>query len=465
MRRVMFAALTLVAALAAAACGSGSSDNGTGGKVVSVNQSEQQGALVGKNLDLSKLSPDIKDPDHPVTITFESPWVSSPLIQKLAKEFHQIHPNITVQLQAVNQDSEQTKLTTQIAGGNAPDSAYMDSSTVGAFAPRGALVSLNDYMGKSIATPPADYPDAFKTMNSYQGQFYALPYDGESTGLFYRKDLFQTAGIPAPPKTWAEMQADAQKLTNSSLRQYGIALFATQYETSYYFYPFLYQAGGSQTTDDDKQAALNTPEAIKAAQFYTGLSKYSPPDLWNSNSYDGRVAFATGKVGMYIAGAWMIGDLQRSFPKVTSKWEVAPMPTMDAGSPCQTTIAGNSLAVFSQSKNPDAAWKWIEFLDAPQNMALWNVGTKKEPSSLLPPRKSLIADQTTFSANPQLRIFSEMMANCGITNLSNNTNWGEVDGGPLSTALAKVIYGKADAATAMNDAESQANEILSKPTT
>jgi hypothetical protein len=58
-----------------------------------------------------------------------------------------------------------------------------------------------------------------------------------------------------------------------------------------------------------------------------------------------------------------------------------------------------------------------------------------------------------------------MMANCGITNLSNNTNWGEVDGGPLSTALAKVIYGKADAASAMNDAESQANDILSKPTT
>ena len=56
-----------------------------------------------------------------------------------------------------------------------------------------------------------------------------------------------------------------------------------------------------------------------------------------------------------------------------------------------------------------------------------------------------------------------MMANCGITDLSQNTNWGQVDGGPLSTALAKVIYGKADAASAMHDAQSQANQILSKP--
>src|SRR5436305_9391971 len=150
MRRVLFAALVVVVLLLVASCGSSGSSGGPGGKVNSVNQSEQSGALVGKSLDLSKLSPSIKDPSHPVTITFESPWVSSPLIQKLAKEFHQIHPNITVNIQAVTQNTEPTKLTAQIAGGNAPDTAYMDSGTVGAFAPRGALVDLTDYMSKSI---------------------------------------------------------------------------------------------------------------------------------------------------------------------------------------------------------------------------------------------------------------------------------------------------------------------------
>jgi multiple sugar transport system substrate-binding protein len=462
MRRTTIGVAGVVAVLAvAAACGGGDS-GGSGGKVNKVAQTEQKEAL-GLNLDLSALSPSIKDPDHPVTITFESPWGSSPLIQKLAKEFHQIHPNIKIEFQNVPQEQEETKLTTQIAGGNAPDTAYVDSGTVGDFGPRGALLGLNDYMSQSKASPPSDYVPAFKTMNTYQGQMYGLPYDGESTGLFYRKDLFQDAGITQPPTTWAELQSDAQKLTDAAKRQYGIAMFATQGETSYYFTPFLYQAGGTETTDDDKQAALATPQAIEAAQFYTGLAKYSPPDLWASNSYDGRVAFATGKVGLYIAGAWLVGDLQRSFPKVSSKWATAPLPTKDAGSPCATTIAGNSLVIFSQSKNQDAAWKWIEFLDAPQNMALWNIGTKKAPSSLLPPRVSLLNNPHVFDNNPLLKGFADNMK-CGITNLSQNTNWGEVDSGPLSTALAKAIYGKEDAATAMQDAEQQANEILSKPT-
>jgi multiple sugar transport system substrate-binding protein len=462
MRRAVFASSTLVALLAiAAGCGSSGSE-GTGGAVKSVNQDTVQGTALGEQLDLSALSPDIKDPSSPVTIRFESPWGQSPLIQKLAKQFHQIHPNITIKFENVPFENMQTKLTAQIAGGNAPDTAYLDSSIVGAFAPRGALVSLEDYMSKSKGAVKSDYVEAFAKMNTYQDQMYGLPYDGESTGLFYRKDLFEAAGISSPPTTWAELEEDAQKLTNADKRQYGIALYASVGETSYYFTPFLFQAGGSQTTEDDKAPALNTPEAIKAAQFYTGLAKYSPPDLWASNSYDGRVSFATGKVGMYIAGAWLVGDLQRGFPKVSTKWATAPLPTMDAGSPCATTIAGNSLVIFSQSKNQDAAWKWIEFLNAPQNMSLWNIGTKKEPSSLLPPRTSLLNDPKVFENNQLLQGFADNMK-CGITNQTDNPHWGEVDQGPLSQALANAIYGRKDAATAMNEAQSQAEEIFSKP--
>src|SRR5205823_666883 len=167
------------------------------GTVNQVNQSQQQGAI-GQKLDLSKLSPAIKDPSSPVTITFAS-WVGgSPVVQNLAKEFHKIHPNITVKFQDVPAESMQTKLTTQIAGGNPPDAAYVDSSLVGSFAPRGALVDLSPYISKSAAVKPDDYVDAFKTSAVYKGDMYGVPIDGESTGLFYRTDLFQAAGISGP---------------------------------------------------------------------------------------------------------------------------------------------------------------------------------------------------------------------------------------------------------------------------
>lgn len=464
MRKSLIAASLAAGVLVAAAgCGSSSSNNGPGGSTHSVNQTVQKNAI-GQKLDLSKLSPSIKDPSSPVTITYET-WqdTSKGELPLLAKEFHQIHPNITINFQPVNADSAQTKLTTQIAGGNPPDVAYVDDGTVGAFAPRGAIINLEDYMSKSKATPKSDYVPAFTKMVSYNGAMYGLPIDGESTALFYRTDEFKAAGITSPPTTWAELAADAKKLTIPSKKQYGYALFATTGETSYYWYPFLYQAGGTQTTPDDKHAAFASPAGLKAGEFYVSLRKYSSPDMWGSDSWTSRVTFATGKTAMYMAGAWFAGEMENSFKKqIGHNWAVAPLPTMDAGSPCATTIAGDALVIPSAGKNHDAAWKWVEFLEAPQNMALLNLGTKTNPTTLLPPRTSLLNNPATFKNNPVLKPFAENMK-CGITNLSQNPNWGQVDSGPLSDALAHGIYGKGNIDAELKSAAQKADVILQKP--
>jgi multiple sugar transport system substrate-binding protein len=135
---------------------------------------------------------------------------------------------------------------------------------------------------------------------------------------------------------------------------------------------------------------------------------------------------------------------------------------MDAGSPCATTISGDVLVIPSASQNHDAAWKWIEFISAPKNMALIDLGTKAQPSSLLPPRTSLLNDPKVFDNNPVLRGFAENMK-CGITNLSQNKNWGEVDAGPLTDALAAGIYGKKSASQALTEAAQKADQILARP--
>jgi multiple sugar transport system substrate-binding protein len=457
------AAACTLAMVAAAGCGSSGSNNGPGGSTHAVNQTVQSGAL-GQKLDLSKLSPSIKDPSSPVTLTYETfQDFTKGVLPQLAKEFHQIHPNISIKFQAVPADSAQTKLTTQIAGGNPPDVAYVDDGTVGAFAPRGAIVNLEDYIPKSKAIVKSDYVPAFSKMVSYQGQMYGLPIDGESTALFYRTDEFKKAGISGPPKTWAELKADAKKLTIPSEKQYGYALFATTGETSYYWYPFLYQAGGTQTTPDDKHAAFASPAGLKAGEFYVGLRKYSSPDLWGSDSWTSRGTFATGKTAMYMAGTWFAGEMENTFKKqIGHNWAVAPLPTMTATSPCATTIAGDALVMPSAGKNHDAAWKWMEFLSAPQNMALLNTGTKRSPNTLLPPRTSLLDNPATFTANPILKPFAQNMK-CGITNMSQNPNWGNVDSGPLSDALAHGIYGKGNIDDELKSAAQKADSLLQAP--
>lgn len=408
---------------------------------------------IGEQLDLAALSPEIPEPAEPVTIKFAS-WVGEQEgMQKLAEKFQELHPNITIDFQDSPAEEITDKLLTQVAGNSAPDVAYLDQGAVGDFAPRSALAPLDDFIAKSIAVKADDYIDAWREAAMFEGKMYGLPFDGETTGLFYRTDLFEAAGIDGPPETWEEFEAAAQALTNVDEKRYGFILFAP--EASYYWYPWLWQAGGSVLSEDGKQIAFNNEAGKRAAEFYVGLREYAPEDFLNSNSYDGRVAFANGTVAMYVAGAWFAGTLRSEFPDIDGKWASAPLPQ---GEKCATTIAGDTLVIFEQSKNKEAAWKWIEFLSAPQNMAAWNLGTADNPGSLLPPRRSLIEDPNAFNNNETLKGFADMME-CGISQVAPNENWGQAEE-LLTEQLGRAMFGEVDAATAIDEAAAEGQAVL-----
>lgn len=426
----------LLIALVAAGCGS--SDSG----------SESNSASTGAG--------SIPDPKSPTTITFAS-WVGKePGMKALYKKFQAEHPNITVKFVNIPAEGASQKLTTQIAGGNPPDAAYLDAGTTADFASRGAVVKLDDYVKRTPEQKPDDYVKAFKGSAEYEGSLYALPFDGESTGLFYRTDMFKAAGITDPPKTWDEFLQDAQKLTNPAKKQYGYALFAPSPESAYYWYPWLWQAGGTLLSDDEKTPEFNSEAGKKAADFYVGLAKYSPKDYLNSNSYDGRVAFANGSVGMYMAGAWLAGVLKDEFPKIEGKWATAPLPEGEAG--CKTTIAGDNLVMFSQSDKQDAAWIWIDFLTRPESMKRWTVDDPA--STIMPTRTSLLQSPELVKNKPVLEGFIKAM-DCGVTSLINNPKWPRVEE-MLSEQLGKAMYGQQSGSEAVDAAAQEASPLLAR---
>jgi len=404
------------------------------------------------NTDAGKGQGPVKDPTSPVTVTFSS-WVGSdPTMKKMAADFHKLHPNITIQFQNVSADNASQKLTTQLAGGNPPDVAYIDASGTSDFASRQALVNLDGYIARSDVVKPDDYVDAFKTFVTYQNHLWGLPIDGESTGLFYRKDLFAAAGIDGPPKTWDEFEADAAKLTDPAKKQYGYEVFAP--EAAYYWYPWLYQSGGDLLSEDGKSVLFDSSDAQKAADFYVNLAKYSPPDYLNSNSFDGRVAFAQGQVGMYMAGSWLAGTLHSEDPKIDGKWGTAPLPSGPAG--CKTTIAGDSLVLLNASKNPDAAWLWIEYLERPENLANWTY--KSANGTELPPLKSLLNSPDLAKTKPVLKGFAQLMQ-CGVASTVANPKFPRIEQ-DLNTELGKAFYGQQSASQALANTKAKAEQIL-----
>jgi len=415
-----------------------------------------QDATPAAEVDLANLSPDIPEPTSQVTIKYQT-WqdVTSDTFKGLLDQFHQLHPNIKVDPATVPAEGATDLLTTQIAGGTAPDTVYMDQGAVTDFASRNALANLDDYIAKSKAVVADDYVEAFRSAVTFENSLYGLPIDGETTGLFYRTDLFAAAGVDKAPTTWDEFRAAAEKLTQPDNKQYGFVVFAP--EAAFYWYSWLWQAGGTLVSEDGKEPLFNNEAGKRAAEFYVGLRDVSPPDYLNSNSWDGRVSFAQGQVAMYIAGAWLAGELQSSFPDINGKWATAPLPV---DKQCGTQIAGDSLVMPAGGKNLDAAWKWIEFLSAPQNMLLLNLGTPEAPTTLLPPRTSLLDNPKLFENNPLMKGFADQMS-CGVTNSITNPNWPAAEE-VLNEELGKAIYGDESASDALDAAAEQAKEILNQ---
>jgi ABC-type glycerol-3-phosphate transport system substrate-binding protein len=425
-------ALLLAASTALAACGSDSEEP----------EGTQRGEGQGP----------VEDPTEPTTVTFFS-WIGAePRMQDLAKRFHEEHPNITIKFENVPAEQAQQVLSTRIAGNNAPDVAYVNASDTADYASRGAAVDLTDYIERSEVVDPDDYVEAFKTFVTYEDKLWGLPQGGETTGLFYRTDMFEAAGIDGPPETWEEFEAAAAALTDEAAGTYGYELFAP--ESAYYWYPWLYQAGGDLLSEDG-EILFTSDEAKEAAEFYVGLTDYSPPDYLNSNSWDGRVAFAEGQVGMYMAGAWFAGTLMDEFPDITDKWATAPLPEGPAG--CKTTIAGDSLVMMADTEVSDAAWLWMEFLSSPEVLA---ERTYKTEGTLLPPLTSLLEGDEITEEKPVLQGFIDLMP-CGVASTVANPKFPRIET-ILNEELGKAMYGDQSAEEALDNTAQQAEAILAR---
>jgi multiple sugar transport system substrate-binding protein len=431
-------ALALATSLSRAAGGGDDGDDGGGGDGTP---------------DLGKGEGPVQEPSSPQTVTFFS-WVGNePTMKRFAEEFHAEYPNITIKFENAPAEQAGQVLSTRIAGNNAPDVAYINASDTADYAARNALVDLDDYMTRSEVVNPEDYVEGFKKFTTWEDTMWGLPFAGETTGLFYRTDRFAEAGLEGPPETWDAFRDYAETLTDTASDEYGYEMFAS--EAAYYFFPWLFQAGGEVLTEDGTDIAFDSEEGKEAAEFYVDLAQFSPPDYLNSNSYDGRVAFAQGDVAMYMAGAWFAGTLSEEFPDIEGKWAAAPLPEGEAG--CKTTIAGDALVMFGDTEVSDAAWLWMEFLSRPENLADWTYNTE---GTLLPPTTSLLEGPELEAKKPILKPFAELMA-CGVASTVNNPKYPRIET-ILDDELAKAIYGDQSAEEAIDNAAQQGRAILAR---
>jgi len=220
------------------------------------------------------------------------------------------------------------------------------------------FVSMNAWMGsikKQIA------PVAL-SLAEQGGTVYAAPWDLGPTALYYRKDLFQKAGInPHALQTWAEYLAAGKKLVKFYHGKVKMA-FANETDPTQgtsKLGMLLNELGGNFTTPAGK-IDFTSPQMLTVMNTLQSWSKAGI--LVNTPNWNAQISAVTNnEVASIIYPVWYAGTLMNSAANQTHKWGVLPLPSFTKGGNNQSDFGGSLLAITKTSQNPQAAWDFIKY--------------------------------------------------------------------------------------------------------
>lgn len=287
------------------------------------------------------------------------------LLPDFVAAFEEANPDVSITVTSVPWGEARQKLETAIAGGQVPDLSLVDLGYMPGFVASAGLLPVPE----GVADPDAFF-DAANAAVTFEGTAYAVPWYISSRVLLYRADLAEAAGVAAP-QTWDEYYEFAQALKNAGA-QTGALLPFGQFNAWQQVLPFFWQAGG-EVIDSDGEFQLGSDAMVRSLTFLqsfyeAGLATAEGP----IESGASQAGFVGGQWASMISGPWERASLTNAGGEefVENDLGLVMMPEGPAG--LRTAYAGGgALAVFRDAKNPDAAFKLIQWLSTPEVQSDW----------------------------------------------------------------------------------------------
>jgi multiple sugar transport system substrate-binding protein len=290
----------------------------------------------------------------------------------------------------------------------------------------------------------------------------SVPLYGLSYALFYNKAMFKQAGIQSPPSTWSEFIKDAQLLTKPKIGQWGVAVEGASITENAHWAFILSQQQGGSLFDRNNVPTFDSPQNIRAIQFYTDLiSKYKvagPQDAEYSTGTQAPGDFANGKAAMIIFQANTINTLEADGMKA-SDFGVAQVPVPDplppSGKPIESHVAGINISIFKDTQHLASALKFVKFMTSPAEQVKLN-----KLFTSLPVVKDAYSDPA-FST-PTMQTFETILGQhaAPMPLIPQEGQMETVMGGTVKQLLATAASGKSVTTSVVEAQLSAANETM-----
>ncbi|MGC9498158.1 extracellular solute-binding protein [Streptomyces sp. WG7] len=346
----------------------------------------------------------------------------------IKKQFEKANPGKKVELVPIKApDSEYyTKLQQMLRSPKtAPDLVYEDTFLINSDITSGYLKPLDDYL--------AEWKDwdrfidtAKAAAKGEDGRTYGVPDGTDTRGLWFSKDVFAKAGLPADwqPKTWDEVLDAARTIKEKVPGVVPLNVYtgkpAGEAATMQGFQMLLYgtgDGGSDPLYDKGSKKWITAGQGFRDSLAFveTVYKEKLGPEV--SDALDPNFATTVrgellpqGKLGIALDGSWLPQDwLEGSgheWPEWSTELGLAAMPTQNGQAPGRVSMSGGwTWAIPDKAGNPDLAFEFIKTMQTKANAQQWYIA-----NSGIAVREDVADDPAYVEAQPGIEFFTGLVA-------------------------------------------------------
>lgn len=357
-------------------------------------------------------------------------------IEAVAANFNKSQKGIEVTLVPIPYDAFADKITAAIPRGKGPDLFIFAQDRVGDWAASKTIEPIDFWVTDDMR---ATFLEPTLEALTYDDQVYGLPMAFKTVALFYNKKLVKT-----PPKTTSELITMAKAQTNPGKGNFGLV-----YENANFWYQGTWMQGfGGAVFDKRGKPTLATKEVIDSMKFAQKISHDSGIMPQEVSSTLVTSLFNQGKAAFVVNGPWFIGEIDKSV-----QFGVAQLPTIDdaGGKPARPFLTAEGIIMSAKTADKKAAFEVMTYFtgaDAAKVMA--TVGRQTTAN-----KKAY--DDKAIANDPILSVFKKQLA---VSRPTPNTPAMKMVWSPATTAMNKIINGKADPAASMNECQEEVAKLV-----
>jgi raffinose/stachyose/melibiose transport system substrate-binding protein len=362
------------------------------------------------------------------------------LFDQVTKEFHKLHPNVTVKNVPIqNEALQKTKIPIALQSSNPPD----------VFQQWGGGELAEQVKAKKVADLTKYVKPWIKTIGGaaagwqVNGKQYGIPYSLGVVGFWYNKDLFKKAGINGAPSNWTALMADIALLKKAGIAPLSVG-GQDKWPDAFYWDTLAVKTCSKAVVQKTivthnfsdpcwVQAGVTLQKLLDAKPFNDGF--LATPAQTGASSSAGLLA--NGKVAMELQGHWEAGVAQGLTPdgKVPSFLSWFPFPNIPGSKALPGSMLGGGDGFSCSWKAPQPACaQFLQYIASP--------GVQRRVGSTgfgLPVRKGT----ENSVADPNLRTILGYRSQSPFIQLYLDVTFGANIGNALNSAIADQFAGQA----------------------